>query len=232
MTDADSHPYNPLAKENLGASVAEALLGRKPRSLGDLSPFDGAGVYALYYHGAHPAYARIAPMNLGINPLHPLYVGRAVYEGARKGLTAKGSLALRPLFKRLKEHASSIRAASDSLNVDDFTCRFLVVDDIWIPLGESLLIAKFQPVWNNLVDGFGNHDPGSGRYKGLRSRWDVLHPGRTWADKCEVRPESAEQIRQEVIQQLAAIPIPLNPNLHAEEKRGRYRAPRNDETAP
>jgi hypothetical protein len=28
------------------------------------------------------------------------------------------------------------------------------------------------------VDGFGNHDPGKGRYKQARSDWDVIHPGR------------------------------------------------------
>jgi hypothetical protein len=33
---SDSTPYNPLDKKNLGASVAEALLGRKPRPLGEL----------------------------------------------------------------------------------------------------------------------------------------------------------------------------------------------------
>ena len=31
-------------------------------------------------------------------------------------------------------------------------------------LGESLLIAKFAPIWNKLIDGFGNHDPDKGRY--------------------------------------------------------------------
>jgi hypothetical protein len=38
------------------------------------------------------------------------------------------------LYKRLKEHRNSIEAA-ENLNIDDFYCRFLVVDDIWIPLG-------------------------------------------------------------------------------------------------
>jgi hypothetical protein len=97
------------------------------------------------------------------------------------------------LFNRLKEHAESVSLV-ENLNVADFYCRFLVVEDIWIPLGESLLIAKFTPVWNRMIDGFGNHDPGAGRYAGMRPRWDVLHPGRGWAFKCAERPESAELI--------------------------------------
>ena len=70
-----------------------------------------------------------------------------------------------------------------NLNVEDFQCRYLVVDDIWIPLGESLLIRQFRPLWNVVIDGFGNHAPGSGRYNQQRSPWDVLHPGRGWAER-------------------------------------------------
>ena len=50
------------------------------------------------------------------------------------------------------------RAAN--LDLTDFRCRFLVVEVIWIPLGESLLIEKLSPLWNETIDGFGNHDPG------------------------------------------------------------------------
>jgi hypothetical protein len=121
--------------------------------------------------------------------------------GARKGnfdLDAKPGPVL---YKRLQEHAESVNAAG-YLQIEDFFCRFLVVDDIWIPLGESLLIAQFAPVWNKLVDGFGNHDPGKGRYQGMRSKWDTLHPGRVWAAKCAVRKETVEQIKIELIAQL------------------------------
>jgi hypothetical protein len=46
---SDLDPFNPLDKRNLAASVAEALLGRKARPLGGLEPFNGAGIYAIYY---------------------------------------------------------------------------------------------------------------------------------------------------------------------------------------
>jgi hypothetical protein len=79
----------------------------------------------------------------------------------------------------------------------------LVVDDIWISLGESLLIEKFSPIWNTILVGFGNHDPGKGRYNQQRSPWDTLHPGRTWADKLQPNTKSAEQIAEEVRKAIA-----------------------------
>lgn len=39
------------------------------------------------------------------------------------------------------------------------------------------------PVWNQIIDGFGNHDPGKGRYQQRRSVWDIIHPGREWSKK-------------------------------------------------
>ena len=68
--------------------------------------------------------------------------------------------------------------ATTNLGVEDFVVKYLTVDEIWIPLGESLLIATFKPVWNQLLDAFGNHDPGAGRAAGMRPLWDTLQPGR------------------------------------------------------
>jgi hypothetical protein len=86
----------------------------------------------------------------------------------------------------------------ENLNIEDFWCRFLVVDDIWIPLGESLLIQRHRPIWNSMLDGFGNHDPGAGRHKGARPNWDTLHPGRAWAERCAPSKLTKEQILTEV----------------------------------
>ncbi len=194
---ADIIPFNPLDKKNLGASVAEAMLAGKVHPLGNLPEFKGAGIYAIYYAGDFAPYHEISKRNKDGKAGAPIYVGKAVPAGARKG----GGLASggngKPLFNRLSEHAESIRSVSN-LNIEDFSCRFLVVDDIWIPLGESLIIARYSPVWNSLIDGFGNHDPGSGRYNGMRPRWDVLHPGRGWAAKCKERPESPNDIARDV----------------------------------
>lgn len=201
---ADIIPFNPLDKRNLGASVAEAMLSRKVCPLDSLFEFPGAGVYAIYYTGNSEPYSEISKRNQNGKHAVPIYVGKAVPAGSRKGGGIGSGVTGRPLYSRLSQHAESIRLAK-GLDITDFSCRFLVVDDIWIPLGESLLIARFSPVWNTLIDGFGNHDPGKGRYSGMRPRWDVLHPGRGWAMKCQDRNETAEDIARDVATYLSGM---------------------------
>lgn len=192
MTGENVLPFNPLDKRHLGESVGQALLRQPVVPLSEIPAFIGAGIYALYYTGKFPAYEPLASANSGGSFCAPIYVGRAVPKGARKGSELNLSPG-RVLQLRLKQHARSILEAKN-LEIDDFQCRYLAVDDIWIPLGESLMIARFTPIWNTLIDGFGNHDPGKGRHAGVRPRWDVLHPGRKWADKCKPREESAASI--------------------------------------
>ncbi|MEC4562686.1 Eco29kI family restriction endonuclease [Pseudomonas inefficax] len=201
-------PFNPLDKKNLGASVAEALLTKEVHPLGDVPVFEGAGIYAIYYTGNFAPYAQVTRLNSDGKFMLPIYVGKAVPPGARMG-AGQDLLAGKVLHKRLKEHAESIKAA-ENLDINDFCCRFLVVDDIWIPLGESLIIARFTPVWNSLIDGFGNHNPGKGRHAGMRPRWDVLHPGREWALRLADRPETQAQIAQDAETYLRVLPACLS----------------------
>lgn len=172
-------PFNPLDKSNLGESVADAVMNSPVQHLPP-EPFIGAGVYMLYYVGDYPLYKRLAERNKDEKFLNPIYVGKAVPAGARKGGFALEFDHGTALLKRLTEHSESISAANN-LKLQDFYCRFLVVDDIWIPLAESLLIEKFAPVWNRVLDGFGNHNPGKGRHSGKIPFWDCVHPGRDWA---------------------------------------------------
>lgn len=173
--------FNPLDKQNLAESVANAML-RKPIVQIPPESFNGAGIYAIYYHGPFPLYAKLTEKyKEGSNPF-PIYVGKAVPAGARKGGFGLNANPGNSLHKRLTEHASSIEQA-ENLDIKDFKCRFLVVEDIWIPLAESLLIEMFSPLWNRKIDGFGNHDPGKGRYQQKKSLWDAIHPGRPWAEK-------------------------------------------------
>jgi len=205
-------PFNPLDKRNLGASVADALLTSKVHSLAELSQFNGAGIYAIYYTGDFPAYEEIAKRNQNDQFSTPMYVGKAVPAGARKGVNTTAGLNSKVLWNRLKQHADSIKVA-ENLSLDDFYCRYLVVDDIWIPLGESLVINHFSPIWNTYVDGFGNHDPGKGRYAGMLPRWDVLHPGRTWAVRCASRSETQADIIREVMHVISIADFPPSDKL-------------------
>ncbi|GIE32250.1 hypothetical protein Ait01nite_052950 [Actinoplanes italicus] len=196
--------FDPLDRVNLAQSVERALLEEPFNPLPPAAPFAGAGLYCIYYFGAFQPYAELTSTT---DPT-PLYVGRAIPKGARAGVGGVLSTVEEPvLFNRLREHGRSIEqvekhsaeSGEPTLRLADFRCRFLIVEDIWVPLAEALLIGHFQPVWNQILQGFGNHDPGGGRRRGARPDWDELHPGRPWALKQEparrTREESVERIR-------------------------------------
>lgn len=204
------YPFNPLDKRNLGESVAGALLKQKVGPLPPPSRFVGAGIYAVYYTGAFEPYRSISEKNGNNEFAQPIYVGKAVPPGARKGGFGLGTEPGPALFKRLGEHKTSLFAARN-LNLRDFSCRYLVSDDIWIPLGESLLIERFQPLWNVLIDGFGNHPTGERRASQYRSRWDTVHPGREWAARLPRNPERVQDLQRKIADFLAGKAVPTIP---------------------
>jgi len=181
-----SEPYDPLDYAHLAENVVRALM---EQPCAELPPkrFIGEGVYAIYYIGGAEPYEAISGEET------PIYVGSAVPAGKRKGAASGGGSAV--LYNRLSQHAKSITQASN-LSLSDFRCRFLVVVPVWITLAERFLIEHFRPLWNTIVDGFGNHDPGRGRYSGKRPRWDILHPGRPWAAKLAPAEKPEEIIAQ------------------------------------
>lgn len=193
-----SAPFNPLDMRNLAESIVNALDEVEPQPLGELVRFEGAGIYALYYHGPFEAYSLLTEQNRD-SSREPIYIGKAVPPGGRRGIAVETKTTA--LYKRLSDHAKSIIGASN-LDIADFRARWLVMEDIWIPLGESAMIRRHTPVWNALLDGFGNHDPGKGRINGVRSKWDTLHPGRPWAGKFPLNPESPAAVAQEVTEYL------------------------------
>ena len=82
------------------------------------------------------------------------------------------------------------------LKIEDFYYRALPVDDVWIRVGESALIERFKPLWNVVVDGFGNNPQGRGRKNQERSRWDTLHPGRKAAEDLKDNSKSASDLQR------------------------------------
>lgn len=189
-------PYNPLNKRKIGEQVAAALLSRPIKNFPP-EKFIGAGVYALYYTGDFPSYSFLASRNKDGKYLLPIYVGKAVPEGARKGGQGHNGNQGFALYKRLNDHAKSISAAKN-LRLSDFQYRVLAVDDIGIPLTESMLIEKFLPIWNCLLEGFGNHDPGKGRKNMMTPAWDCYHPGRTWAENLKPCSKTIQQLDKEI----------------------------------
>lgn len=190
--------FDPLSYENLGASIARALDEQPTQSLAALERFDGAGIYALYYTGDFPAYQLLAEANRANPGSWAIYIGKAETENARKGDPDQAhKLVGAKLFSRVRKHASSIEQAGN-LRIEDFHVRVLTVAPTWVPLAEVVAIRMHRPVWNAVVDGLGNHDPGAGRAQGMRPRWDYLHPGRGWAVKLVERNETHQDIQQEV----------------------------------
>jgi hypothetical protein len=205
-------PYNPLDKLNLGRSVAEALLLQAPAPLLQVQASDlaGAGVYAIYYTGNFPAYEPVAERNRDGAFAQPIYVGKAVPKGGRKGGLAFDAAKGRALRDRLRKHSGSITDAHN-LDIADFYFRSIVVDDIWIPLGENMLIEQFQPIWNRVIDGFGNNDPGARRATQYRSPWDVLHPGRAFAEKLATGLTTPDSITDKLAAYFAGRKVDLLP---------------------
>jgi len=176
----EKRPFNPLDKLSLATSITQAMLSRPVEPLPPSDSFRGAGIYAIYYSGPFELYAPISKANR-TKCVWPIYVGKAE-DKSRKGSLDLGNETEEKLYSRLKEHAKSIELASN-LELLDFRCRFLVTDEIWVPLGETLLLSTFRPLWNQVVEGFGIHDPGGGRRLQAKSSWDELHPGRPWVSK-------------------------------------------------
>lgn len=196
MTD---QPYNPLQKRNLAESIVRAILNKKPRRLSDTDGLHGAGVYIIYYTGDFPLYAPVAERNREGKFEQPIYVGKAIPKGGRKGGFADDDSAAKgkALKDRLGQHFASVSEANNLVE-SEFLYRCLVVDEIFIPLGENMLIEQFRPAWNVVIDGFGNKDPGRRRSDQYRSPWDVLHPGRLFADKLGQHPNTAEEFADSI----------------------------------
>ena len=128
MMDNNVIPFNPLDKRHLGESVGQAMLRQPIIPLSHLQTFHGAGIYAVYYTGNFSGYEPISKSHKDGRLTVPIYVGKAVPKGARKGGDLDASTG-KVLFDRLKQHAKSIDSASN-LDLADFQCRYLIVDDI------------------------------------------------------------------------------------------------------
>ncbi len=147
-------------------------------------PFTGGGVYGLYYLGDFELYEALRLETVSRESI-PIYVGKSNPSGWRTARAAKTSD--RKLYHRIREHYRSVLAA-ENLDPADFRVKYMVLDgDESGLIGpvEAALIRKYQPLWNTVIDGFGNHTPGMGRFDQAKSGWDVLHPGRAWAEKCK-----------------------------------------------
>lgn len=198
--DRFEHIYVSPGFEEIIKDTIRFLNGTPVYKISISDRFQGAGVYAIYCISKTGIYSDFYQINRTAFYL-PIYVGKAVPKGWRqarqsKNIDSNGY----ELNNRLREHSRSIQQGAD-LNLSDFFCRFMILEgresDL-ISAVEAALIRQYQPIWNTLIDGFGNHDPGKGRYQQAKSDWDVCHPGRPWAEKCQGIPADQKVLFQKI----------------------------------
>lgn len=189
--------FDPTDPNTAGRVVALTLVAQARHSLAKIPEFYGAGVYAIYYKGAFEPYAPLAGTD------HPIYVGKADPDNqAAKDAVSQGT----KLSGRLKEHAKSIRAATTTLSIDDFECRFLIVQTGFQKSAEDYLINFFKPIWNSetkICFGLGKHGDSSETRGNKRSPWDTMHPGREWANSSTENQKAPELIHSQIAMHLA-----------------------------
>jgi hypothetical protein len=207
--DRSKHVYHNDAFVELVKDAVRFFNGTPVHTLPPPEKFSGTGVYALYYIGKNPLYAKYSELNrLAYNSA--IYVGKAVPEGWRQGRISGN--ALKPswkLFSRLSEHSRSVNAVS-GISSKDFMCRFVIFENAgsdMIGTIEAALIKLNQPLWNSMLAGFGNHTPGMGRFEQRKSVWDVIHPGRSFAARCKGPSESRGAILANVKKYLDNLPV-------------------------
>lgn len=169
--------------------------------------FQGTGVYAIYCTARSGIYKDFHEINR-TSYILPIYIGKAVPKGwrqARSGCSANSESY--ELNNRMREHGRNLQTV-EGIELKDFCCRFIILESAesdLIGTVEAALIRKYKPLWNTLLDGFGNHDPGSGRYEQAMSDWDVCHPGRLWAKKCRGKHSDRNLLLQSIADFMTAL---------------------------
>ncbi|MFJ3047280.1 Eco29kI family restriction endonuclease [Herbaspirillum chlorophenolicum] len=211
--DEVAHPqflFDPTSPKTAARIVAIVLASQPLKPLSALTEFYGSGVYAIYYRGKFDAYKPLAEAD------HPIYVGKA---------DPKDKMATTPveqgttLWERLKEHRNVIKKIKDSDTVvlDDFYCRFLVVQTGFQLAAEAALIEYFKPIWNketNVCHGIAMHGDDPGTRKNKRAPWHTLHPGVPWAWKPITVEFDGEKITKPVPDQYSKDQIRENIKQH------------------
>ena len=193
ITNIELAPYNPVDKKNLAEGIVRRIGLHSAHLLPPETRFDGAGVYLLYYVGNSKPYSDIAKRNVKNRFECPIYVGKADPKGTRKGSQLEPTPGT-AVYERLRTHSDRIKA-TQNLYVRDFYFRIVVLDHVWIKLGEAGLIDHYRPLWNALLDGFGSKIPGKNRQAQQRSAWDTMHPGIGWPELLsEGRHKEAELV--------------------------------------
>lgn len=168
MTPLRPAYFDPLSTIELTAQICRKFEEQPSVPLAEVPPFDGAGLYAIYYTGSNnPLYRPLRGY------LIPVYVGSAQFHSSATGRTIRSRV---PLHLRVREHQRSI--GESDLDIGDFAVRLLLMPDVHIDLGENGLRVGYKPVWNSVLRGFGSHEQGAQTRTSAQTIWDSVHAGR------------------------------------------------------
>lgn len=236
--------FDPSDPKTIGRMVSLALIAQPRIPLANIPQAYGSGVYALYYHGDHPLYAKIRDTET------PIYVGKADPQNPdASDSREQGS----KLTGRLKEHADTIavsEAYADKMKLApplypirlaDFTCRRLVCATNAQLVAEKHLIRMFWPVWNSETKacwGMAKHGDAASTRKNKRSPWHVVHPGKA-SDLATslVDALSPAEIAQRIADTASRVPERTNHAMLLEEMLAAFRQddgvqPNDDDEPP
>lgn len=177
--------------------LALRFIQEERHPLSELTPFYSSGVYALYYTGPLLAYAPIAGSET------PIYVGKADPDIVSVRPIDQGTR----LYSRLVEHLRNNEKVG--LDPTHFEYRYLPLGNGSQVSVEKVRIDFFKPVWNNeggCLSGFGKHGDSASTRANKRSSWDILHPGRTWAEKSESK-RSHNEVLSDVAEHFVLNPV-------------------------
>ncbi len=198
--DRNKHVFHSTDFEEIIKDTIRFFNGTPVQTIPVPERFLGTGVYAIYCTAKTGIYKKFHEINRTSYDI-PIYIGKAVPKGWRQ---ARSSTSLETpsyeLNNRIREHGRSLEQGA-SLKLNDFRCRFMILEGAesdLIGTVEAALIRSYKTIWNSLIDGFGNHDPGSGRYEQAMSDWDVCHPGRSWAIKCKGKHNSKTELLKNI----------------------------------
>ena len=167
------------------------------------SPFYGAGVYAIYYHGnAEKAYRPLSGTET------PIYVGKADPKNPQAETVEEQGQAL---YSRLKEHCKSMTKAN--LSLSDFYFRAAPIQTGMQAAVEDFMIRLFLPIWNKEVKicfGIGKHGDSAKTRANKRSPWDTMHPGRKWAADTESDQMKRHEIEAKIAEHFMKHPVVPN----------------------
>ena len=102
--------YDPLTYDNLMAGLVMHFEKQATERLDSVAGVEGPGIYSLFYSGDFHAYEPISRSE------KPIYVGKAVPPGSRKGSRVDESIPA--LQRRIREHSKSIGQADNPLYVE------------------------------------------------------------------------------------------------------------------